>query len=74
VQYLVDCDPINVGCGGGWMMDAYDYTQKNGIVYEEDYPFKYLARQGKCVDVTNKAKFYNLGSIEEDSVSNERMK
>jgi len=48
VQYLVDCDPVNVGCNGGWMMDAYDYIGENGIVSEDDYPEKYQARQKKC--------------------------
>jgi hypothetical protein len=37
VQYLMDCDNVNQGCGGGWMLDAYAYTQKNGIVRESDY-------------------------------------
>lgn len=41
----MDCDPINVGCGGGWMMDAYQYTQERGIVLESDYPSKYISRQ-----------------------------
>ena len=71
----MDCDPINVGCGGGWMMDAYDYVQKNGIVFEADYPYKYIARQSKqCYNTADKEKFFNSGSQEEDSVSNERLK
>jgi len=45
---LVDCDKVDIGCGGGWMMDAYEFTQKNGLVKEEDYPNKYQAREGKC--------------------------
>ena len=28
VQYLMDCDNVNQGCGGGWMLDAYDFTKK----------------------------------------------
>jgi len=44
---LLDCDPINIGCGGGWMMDAYDFVKENGIVIEKDYPYSYLAHQNK---------------------------
>lgn len=41
VQYLIDCDPVNFGCGGGWMLDAYKFTQEHGLVREDDYPNKY---------------------------------
>ena len=59
VQYLVDCDPVNLACQGGWMLDAYDFTKKNGIVRDSDYPHKYGARQNKCEDVSGKEKVYN---------------
>lgn len=38
VQYLVDCDETNFGCGGGWMLDAYEFTRTHGIVKESEYP------------------------------------
>jgi hypothetical protein len=41
VQYLVDCDETNFGCGGGWMLDAYEFTRTQGLVKESDYPHKY---------------------------------
>ncbi len=34
---LLDCDPVNDGCRGGLMTDAYDYIKKNGIMLTEDY-------------------------------------
>lgn len=74
VQYLVDCDPVNVGCGGGWMMDAYDFTKDQGIVNETDYPFKYSAREHACQDTEDKEKFRNTNAVEEDEISNSRMK
>jgi len=27
IQYLIDCDSVNYGCGGGWMLDAYEFTK-----------------------------------------------
>ena len=50
VQYLLDCDQVNYGCGGGWMLDAYDFTKKNGIVKESEYKSKYLGRKDSCHD------------------------
>lgn len=48
VQYLVDCDTSNYGCGGGWMLDAYQYTRTNGLIKEEDYKYRYGARKNQC--------------------------
>lgn len=48
VQYLIDCDDTNFGCGGGWMLDAYLFTKEKGIVKEDDYPYKYQISQKKC--------------------------
>lgn len=58
-------------------MDAYDHTQTHGIVFEKDYPYSYLVRQNyKCYDssIPDDRRFYNTGSIEEDNVSNERLR
>ncbi len=59
VQYLIDCDETNFGCGGGWMLDAYEFTRTNGIVREDDYPSVYQSRKNKCQNVDDKPKFYN---------------
>jgi len=74
VQYLVDCDSGNYGCDGGWMLDAYSFVSRNGIVRESDYP-GYSARKQACRDhTTPDQKFYIDDMKEEDNVSNERMK
>jgi len=48
-QNLVDCDHVDHGCGGGIMMNAFEYIIKNkGIDTEESYPYK--AKNGeKCL-------------------------
>lgn len=56
------------------MMDAYEFTMKNGIVNESDYSHLYSARQFKCADTSRKVKAFNVGAIEEDQVSNQRLK
>lgn len=43
-QNLVDCVTASSGCNGGWMTDAYDYSNKNnGVDNSTVYP--YLAKQ-----------------------------
>lgn len=39
-QQLVDCDTLSDACNGGFPHYAMDYIQKNGILSEEDYPYK----------------------------------
>lgn len=59
VQYMIDCDSANFGCDGGWMLDAYTFTKKNGIAKDEDYSH-YHAKVGKCSEVAqDKEKFFN---------------
>jgi len=45
---LIDCDNVNQACGGGWMLDAYEFTKKQGIVHEDNYPDKYNGRKNSC--------------------------
>lgn len=41
VQNLVDCDPIDGGCGGGLVRPAFDFIKKQGgIDTEESYPYE----------------------------------
>ncbi|XP_076283794.1 uncharacterized protein LOC143210642 [Lasioglossum baleicum] len=46
-QELVDCDSLDLGCGGGEMDNAYTTIEKlGGLELESDYP--YDARNEKC--------------------------
>ena len=75
VQYLMDCDEVNWGCEGGWMLDAYTYTSEHGIIAWVDYARTYNAKKNACkVPDYFVQRFYNGGGIEEDSITNQRMK
>jgi len=43
-QNLVDCVNASSGCNGGWMTDAYDYSNVNGGV-DSDASYPYVAKQ-----------------------------
>jgi C1A family cysteine protease len=45
-QQLVDCDTSDQGCEGGLPSNAFQYTEKEGLETEEDYPYK--NQDGKC--------------------------
>jgi len=47
-QELVDCSSNfgNSGCQGGWMNNAFDFIQQNGLTSEANYP--YTATNGTC--------------------------
>jgi len=51
-QQLVDCDPYDGGCTGGWMYNAWKYLATTGIMNEVDYPYK--AKKGTCLFNSNK--------------------
>lgn len=62
-QQLVDCDTDdgNQGCDGGDMATAMDYTAKNPLELEDDYPYK--AVDGKCKADKSKGKSTNKGHV-----------
>lgn len=75
VQYLMDCDEVNWACDGGWMLDAYTFTNKRGIVAWHDYDRTYNARKNVCKEPPMYvSRFYNGGGLEEDNITNQRMK
>ena len=45
---MVDCTQIygNKGCMGGAMDGALRYAQDHGVMFEIDYPYKGLTRDG----------------------------
>ncbi|XP_058749825.1 ervatamin-B-like [Vicia villosa] len=46
-QELVDCDPVSLGCGGGYLYDAFNWVLRNGgIARDSKYP--YTAVKGAC--------------------------
>jgi len=47
-QALVDCDPKNNGCNGGWMGSAINWVRDNGATLTSKYA--YTASKGSCKD------------------------
>ena len=45
-QMIVDCDTSDSGCNGGLMQYTFTWLSKNGIMFEEDYP--YTGVKGSC--------------------------
>jgi len=58
-QQLIDCDEENYGCGGGLIHKAFEYTAKNGLENQKDYP--YIAHDQKCRYNHSKAIQINAG-------------
>jgi len=59
-QQIVDCDTVSMGCGGGWMDNAFQYIQTfGGLETEADYPYK--ARDQTCKNDKSKAKLQVTG-------------
>ena len=40
VQMLIDCDNLDNGCNGGTIENALTWIKANGIMREEDYPYR----------------------------------
>ena len=56
-QMLVDCDPYNHGCNGGFMEYSFAWLKENGgVMRQSDYP--YTARKGSCQ--SNPSKFIDM--------------
>merc|ERR1711983_597947 len=69
-QNLVDCDPVDSGCNGGLMENAFAWMMKNGgINTEEDYPYE--GRDKSCRFDENKptytiSAFHEIKEQDED--------
>ncbi|XP_043937485.1 cathepsin L-like proteinase [Protopterus annectens] len=61
VQQLVDCDEKNCGCRPGYPDYAYQYIEANGLMKENDYPYK--AEEGKCLYNKSHAIPINISCI-----------
>lgn len=62
-QQLVDCDPNDSGCSGGWPERAFKYLKSSGLMKRSEYA--YTARKGTCKYVSSKgiAKVKQIQSI-----------
>jgi len=70
----VDCNTENKGCKGGWISSAFLYTKEQGIELEQEYPHKYLKRQGKCYHNSTRVAFKNTAFYEAHSITNQNLK
>merc|ERR1712133_282696 len=72
-QNLVDCDPIDSGCNGGLMENAFAWMIKNGgINTEEDYPHE--GRDKSCRFDENKptytiSAYHEINEQDEDDLT-----
>ena len=76
VEQLVDCDEQNFVCEGGWMYEAYEYVQQNGILLRHDYTDYRGRATGECdkETVNSQWHFKNTNMVEADRMTNEEMK
>ncbi|XP_057501973.1 actinidain-like [Actinidia eriantha] len=71
-QELVDCNrtPINEGCKGGFMDDAYEFIINNGgINTEENYP--YIGQDDQCDEPKKNENYVTIDSYEQVPPNNE---
>uniref|UniRef100_A0A803J679 Cathepsin H n=2 Tax=Xenopus tropicalis TaxID=8364 RepID=A0A803J679_XENTR len=67
-QQLVDCDPIDHGCCGGFPINAIDYITQEGIMKSEDYEYEekqfYCRYDSSNAIQLNVSKYYVLPNEE----------
>ena len=55
-------------------MDGYEYVRENGIELKNAYTNKYSKKKLKCKHKKEKNVFLNTSAVEEDEISNDRLK
>jgi len=60
-QYLISCDSENYGCNGGYISEAYFFSENEGLVNEKCFPYEtnnenMLECPKKCTDNTELVK------------------
>jgi len=63
-ESLVECDSKNMGCNGGYLQEAWEYMEKDGIVTDKCDP--YVSGDGKVPQCDK--------NCADPSISNERYK
>jgi len=72
-QQLIDCDLLDQGCNGGYMQNAFEYLLQNGIMKDNDYPYRGKDEACKFSSIRVAVKingFYLADSINEDDIKN----
>jgi len=72
-QEIVDCLEDHKGCGGGWMIWAFEYViEKNGTESEKDYPYLgtdgHACKWNKTRSVATFKSYYNVTVGDEDAL------
>lgn len=66
-SHLLDCVGDSVkGCEGGSLSAAYEWMNKNGALYEEEYR-DYDAKQSKCTKPKGKIGIGSIKSMRQSS-------
>jgi C1A family cysteine protease len=76
-QSMVSCDPINYGCGGGFLDSAMDFLKGTGAPLEACYPFtsEESGETGDCAGCADwPQNTYRITSYEDVSTSVESIK
>jgi len=70
-QMFVDCDPVDLGCNGGLMDNAFQWEEDNGgLCSEDDYPYQAIqdvCKKDTCSIVPG-SRIENFTDVKPDSV------
>ncbi|VDM57053.1 unnamed protein product [Angiostrongylus costaricensis] len=57
-QELIDCDTQNYGCNGGYRPYAMSFVRKNGLVKEDEYPYRGADHNECALDVNSTGRVF----------------